>query len=317
MSELIAARAKGELLDRYEDEKDSLGEDETESELIRDLLDRGLRDRRVPLVARLGVPNRVGARIEDERERGESEEEVVRRFLREAVDARDRDTLDAIGADEDLRAAVEDAREDGEPLDDTVRRLLRDSAEDGDSAAGRQPSTVVPATLAATLAVSVTLLATGESAVGVPLAIASAVGVATWGLSRLAGWGSSFAEAVGEVRDAYRAIGGVRGFFSYAWERWEADHPIEEPTTAVERVARLDLYFPVFVLVFLALGVAAWGVVEAGLLPILGPPGALAIVVLLLLAAYAAPASIFVASLALLAVSSSNTNTADPAEVSK
>lgn len=317
MSELIAARAKGELLDRYEDEKERLGEDETESELIRDLLDRGLRDRRVPLVARLDLPNRVGARIEDERERGESEEEVVRRFLREAVDARDADALDAIGDDDELRAAVEDAREDGEPLDDTVRRLLRDSAEDGDSAAGRQPSTVVPATLAATLAVSVTLLATGESAVGVPLVIASAAGVATWGLSRLAGWGVSLAEAVGEVRDAYREIGGVRGFFNYAWERWEADHPIEEPTTAVERVARLDLYFPVFVLVFLALGGVAWGVVEAGLLPILGPPGALALVVILLLAAYAAPASIFVASLALLAVSSSDTNTADTAEVGK
>jgi len=105
MSELIAARAKGELLERYEDEKESLGEDETESELVRDLLDRGLRDRRVPLVARLDLPNRVGARIEDERERGESEEEVVR-------------------ADR-----VEARREEGESLDDTVRRLIREGGE--------------------------------------------------------------------------------------------------------------------------------------------------------------------------------------------
>lgn len=129
MSELIAARAKGELLERYEDEKESLGEDETESELVRDLLDRGLRDRRVPLVARLDLPNRVGARIEDERERGESEEEVVRRFLREAVDARDADALDAIGADEELRELVEARREEGESLDDTVRRLIREGGE--------------------------------------------------------------------------------------------------------------------------------------------------------------------------------------------
>jgi len=128
MSELIAARASGELLDRFEEEKESLGEDEPESELIRDILDRGLRERRVPLGVRLDLPNRVAARIEDEREAGEAEEEVVRRFLREAVDARDGDALDAIDAGEELRATVEDAREDGEPLDDATRRLIRQGA---------------------------------------------------------------------------------------------------------------------------------------------------------------------------------------------
>jgi len=128
MSELIAARASGELLDRFEEEKESLGEDEPESELIRDILDRGLRERRVPLGVRLDLPNRVAARIEDEREAGEAEEEVVRRFLREAVDARDGDALDAIDAGEELRATVEDAREDGEALDDATRRLIRQGA---------------------------------------------------------------------------------------------------------------------------------------------------------------------------------------------
>jgi hypothetical protein len=307
---------EGKRLERYEDAEEAEGMG-NKSEFLRSVLDDGLDAREQTTYQAAGLSDRLAAQLEDEREFYDEEADILREVVEDGLTARRGDALDAIGADDELRAAVEDAREDGEPLDDTVRRLLRDSAEDGDSAAGRQPSTVVPATLAATLAVSVTLLATGEGAVGVPLAIASAVGVATWGLSRLAGWGAWVGEAVGEVRDAYREIGGFRGFFSYAWERWEADHPIEEPTTAVERVARLDLYFPVFVLVFFALGGVAWGVVEAGLLPILGPPGALAIVVILLLAAYAAPASIFVASLALLAVSSSNTETTDTAEVRK
>jgi len=132
MSELIAARASGELLDRFEEEKESLGEDEPESELIRDILDRGLRERRVPLGVRLDLPNRVAARIEDEREPGEAEEEVVRRFLREVVEdgvvARRGDALDALDAGDPLRATVEDAREDGEPLDDATRRLIRQGA---------------------------------------------------------------------------------------------------------------------------------------------------------------------------------------------
>jgi hypothetical protein len=302
MSELIAARAKGELLERYEDEKESLGEDETESELVRDLLNRGLRDRRVPLVARLDLPNRVGARIEDERERGESEEEVVRRFLREAVDARDRDTLDAIGADDELRDLVEARREEGESLDDTVRRLVRNAAEDGDSRGGGQPSTLVPATLAATLAVSVTLLATGEGAVGIPLAIMSAVGVAGWGLARLTGWGAWAADKVGVLREGFQDIGGISGFFRIAWRRYKDDHPIDEPSTAVERAARLDIYLPAFFAVAFAVGAVLWGVVEAGLLPLIGPTGALIMLLAFILVVYAIPAAMVVAAAAQLAV---------------
>ena len=132
MSELIAAKAKGELLERYEDEREKIDDDDvTESDFIRDLLDRGLRDRRVQLFLRLDLPNRVAAQMENDRDRGESDKAVTRRFLIEAVEAREADTLEKIGIDEDddLRALVEREQNPKEPLDDAVRRLVRVGAE--------------------------------------------------------------------------------------------------------------------------------------------------------------------------------------------
>ncbi|MFW6382423.1 MAG: hypothetical protein ACOCZD_00100 [Haloferacaceae archaeon] len=125
MSELIAAKAKGELLERYKEENSKKSDAKTESELIRELLDAGLRARQEPLYVRLGLPNRHAARLEDVREAGEDEEDVVRRALRDAVESWDDDVLDTLGASDDLREEVEAAREDGETLDDAVRRLLR------------------------------------------------------------------------------------------------------------------------------------------------------------------------------------------------
>ena len=132
MSELLAAKAKGELLERYEDEREKIdGDDVTESDFIRDLLDRGLRDRRVDLFLRLDLPNRVAAQMENDRDRGESDKAVTRRFLIEAVEAREADTLEKVGIDQDdaLRALVEREQNPGEPLDDAVRRLIRAGAE--------------------------------------------------------------------------------------------------------------------------------------------------------------------------------------------
>ena len=132
MSELLAAKAKGELLERYEDEREKIDDDDvTESDFIRDLLDRGLRDRRVDLFLRLDLPNRVAAQMENDRDRGESDKAVTRRFLTEAVEAREADTLEKVGIDEDddLRALVEREQNPGEPLDDAIRRLVRAGAE--------------------------------------------------------------------------------------------------------------------------------------------------------------------------------------------
>jgi predicted sugar kinase len=63
---------------------------------MRDLLDRGLRDRdrRAQLFFRLDLPNRVAAQMENDRDRGESDKAVTRRFLIEAVEAREADTLE-------------------------------------------------------------------------------------------------------------------------------------------------------------------------------------------------------------------------------
>jgi len=131
MSKLIAAKAKGELLERYKDEKEKIDDDGvTESDFIRDLLDRGLRDRRAKLFLRLDLPNRVAAQMENDRDRGESDKAVTRRFLIEAVEAREADTLKKIGIDEDdaLRTLVEREQNHREPLDDAVRRLVRSGA---------------------------------------------------------------------------------------------------------------------------------------------------------------------------------------------
>jgi|APHM01.1.fsa_nt_gi hypothetical protein len=129
MTTVITVKVKGDLEEKYREALEDLAEDETKSELVRNLLERGFRQRNFPLFARLDLPNRVGAQMEDDRERGESDETVTRRFLKEAVEAREADALDAIGGDEDLRNMVDRVREDGEELDEATRRLVRSGVE--------------------------------------------------------------------------------------------------------------------------------------------------------------------------------------------
>lgn len=128
MTTVITVKVKGELEDRYLSAIDSLGEANNKSDLVRELLRAGFRERDVPLFARLDLPNRVAAQIEDDRERGESDEVVIRRFLTEAVGAREATVLDTIDAGEDLRDIVREEQKQGESLDDAVRRLLRTGA---------------------------------------------------------------------------------------------------------------------------------------------------------------------------------------------
>lgn len=138
MSELIAAKAKGDLLERYESEKPPEDAEVTESEYVRELLDDGLAAREQSLYERVGLPARLGAQLEDERRTGETEADVVREVLEDGVEARRADALDAIGADDELREAVDEHREEGEPLDDAARRLLRE----GTNASRDGPRTV-------------------------------------------------------------------------------------------------------------------------------------------------------------------------------
>lgn len=129
MSELIAAKAKGELLERYKAQRDRLDEDATESELIRELLREGLDAKEAPLFARIDLPDKYAARVEDAREVGESDEELLRRLLRDLVQGWDEDVLDELGASDELRDRVETEREEGESLGGAVERLLREGAE--------------------------------------------------------------------------------------------------------------------------------------------------------------------------------------------
>lgn len=129
MSELIAAKAKGELLERYQRELERLDEDTTESELIRELLREGLDAKEAPLFARIDLPDKYAARVEAEREVGESDEELLRRLLRDLVQSWDDDVLDEVGVSDELREAVEEERADGETLDGAVERLLRRGVE--------------------------------------------------------------------------------------------------------------------------------------------------------------------------------------------
>ena len=122
---MIAAKAKGELLDRYKAQVDRLGEDATESELIRELLREGLDAKEAPLFARIDLPDKYAARVEDAREVGESDEELLRRLLRDLVQGWDDDVLDDLDASDELRQRVEAEREEGESLDGAVERLLR------------------------------------------------------------------------------------------------------------------------------------------------------------------------------------------------
>jgi hypothetical protein len=178
MSELIAAKAKGDLLERYEEERETLDEDATESELVRDLLERGLDARQLPLYTRIGFSDRLASQLENERPAGVSEEEMLREVAEGGLRARRGDVLDAIDASDELREAVEARREDSEPLDDAVRRLLRQGIA---ATADREPTSrarLAVALYAGTLPASALAL-TAAAGVVAGWAAGAVVGVAT------------------------------------------------------------------------------------------------------------------------------------------
>jgi|APHM01.1.fsa_nt_gi hypothetical protein len=129
MPKVVGAKVSGDLEERYEEAIADLGEEESKSDVVRELLEEAFRGRDEPLFLRLDLPNRVAAQMENDRERGESDEVVTQRFLREAVEAREADVLDHIDADEELRELVERERDPGESLPGAVRRLLRAGCE--------------------------------------------------------------------------------------------------------------------------------------------------------------------------------------------
>ena len=182
MTTVITVKVKGDLEDRYTEALESLGEDETKSEYIREILEAGFRERDVPLFLRLDLPNKVAAQMENDRGRGESDEAVTQRFLREAVREREADALEAIGVEDgdELRSLVERERDPGESLDDAVRRLVRAGAEHTrDARLRRLGGTWGLKTAIGFLLVSIIPLALVLTAPGSIAGVAAAVGVVT------------------------------------------------------------------------------------------------------------------------------------------
>jgi hypothetical protein len=129
MPKVVGAKVSGDLEERYEEAIADLGEEESKSDVVRELFEEAFSARDEPLFVRLDLPNRVAAQLENDRARGESDEVVTQRFLKEAVEAREADVLDTLDADEELRELVERERDPGESLPVAVRRLLRRGCE--------------------------------------------------------------------------------------------------------------------------------------------------------------------------------------------
>jgi hypothetical protein len=94
------------------------------------------------------------------------------------------------------------------------------------------------------LAVAPTLLATGYTALGAVIGVFAAVYALLWATAL----DIVLEEYVGNARQKLRRAGGLVGFF----QLMRSDHPVEDPSTPVERAARLDL----------------WGLISAGVIVI-------------------------------------------------
>lgn len=124
----LTVRVGEERRQRFDTELDS-SEAESESELLRELIDLGLDARGQGLYRRLGCTDKLAAKIEESREPGESKQKAVARLLRKAVESRDSDHTEKLLRD-DLRDRVEALAGEGEPIDDAARRLLRGAVEE-------------------------------------------------------------------------------------------------------------------------------------------------------------------------------------------
>jgi hypothetical protein len=127
---MVSAQLEGKLLERYEEEeeRENVG---NKSEYLRSLLRDALDAREQTAYDRVDLPERLAARLEDERGVGDREKDILREVVEDGLDSRRGDALDAIGADDDLRRRVEKHQNKGEPLDDTLRRLVREGVETG------------------------------------------------------------------------------------------------------------------------------------------------------------------------------------------
>jgi hypothetical protein len=114
-----------------------------------------------------------------------------------------------------------------------LRTLVREGV-DGDEEDQPPRSGASPVTIfgVVALAVAPTLLATGYTALGAVVGVFAAVYALLWATAL----DIVLEEYVGNARQKLRRAGGLVGFF----QLMRSEHPIEDPSTPVERAARLD-----------------------------------------------------------------------------
>lgn len=106
-----------------------------------------------------------------------------------------------------------------------------------------------------------------------------------------------------DILQSFHDIGGFSGFLRAVMDDFRADHPIDEPTTVVERAARWDAYAPVLLLVGAIYTVVGLVGVYLG---VFTPLTAVLYLLLFWPAVGAAPVVLGVSGLAMLAIASSS-----------
>lgn len=186
-----------------------------------------------------------------------------------------------------------------------VRQHFREEEREERKAAGASAAAVVGGSaIGATLSASLVLLAVGYLASGVGLFAAAAVVGTTWGLVRFFGWGAVFHDATGAVREGFDEVGGVRGFLAQLKQQFDDEAPVDNPQTIVERAACWDRFIPALAVVGVVYALLGVGIVESGVLEMLGPFAAAAYVLGLVVLAYSAPLIMIISSLAVFAIDS-------------
>jgi len=202
------------------------------------------------------------------------------------------------------RRVEELAEETGNSQSAMARELIKTGLEERDrdeSPPGRSVSALTILGVVA-IAVAPTLLATGFTAIG---AVFGAIG-ALYALLWATAYDGVVEDALGTARDELREVGGVVGFFRFAYRKMRNDHHVEDPDTVIERAARLDILaegaLVGLLAVLIPLGLAAYVGVLEPFLAAVGTTGVRAIVLLIVALAYGFAFLMAVSALASLAI---------------
>ena len=215
--------------------------------------------------------------------------------------------------DRDTAYTVEKfAEERGWSKSKAVREIVRQHFREEDREAREERKTVGASAAAvvggsaigATLAASFVLFALGYLATGVGVFTTAAVGGTAWGLARFFGWGAVFHDATAAVREGFDEVGGVRGFLAQLKQQFDDEAPVDNPQTIVERAACWDRFIPALGGVGVVYALLGVGIVESGVLEMLGPFAAAAYLLGLVVLAYSAPLIMIISSLAVFAIDS-------------